>query len=396
MTNFDTVLSRFPSVAQNIFKELDSKSLIKCRKASFLWQNFIDNEKFIWIRRMQKYNGNMEEFYEQWKLVIRKTPIEVVEELSKTVMQFFKDNISRIERQYAPLHIAAMQGLLGLSKFVIQKTGDKNPARCDGTTALHMAAITGQTEVCRYLTDMVDDKNPADNNGITPLHDAAYKGNFEVYQLIGNLLEDKNPSDNRGFTPLHLASQNGHLKVCKFIMETLVDKNPQRVGGQTPYHNAANSGRLDICKLFLENLPNKNPNTYQGHTPLHFAAGSGHLKVCKVILESVDDKNPVGNNGDTPLDKAAREGQLEIIRLLIDYGVDRRRIYRGWSPIKIAASHGHFRSCAFLIESFQDILSFFKGILNYHSSKSAGLCLVLLGALFGAIIMIIFIYITAA
>ena len=168
-----------------------------------------------------------------------------------------------------------------------------------------------------------------------------------------------------------------------------MDKNPQNLYGQTPYHHAANFGRLNICKLFLENLPDKNPNTYQGHTPLHFAAESGHLKVCKVILERVDDKNPVANNGDTPLDKAAREGHLEIIRLLIDYGVDRRRLYGGWSPIKIAASHGHFRSCAFLMENFQDILSFFKGIWNFNSSKSAGLCIVLLGPLFGLCIVLL-------
>ena len=51
----DTILLRFPSIAQDIFKELDNKSLIKCRKLSVPVQNFIDNEKFIWIRRMQKY-----------------------------------------------------------------------------------------------------------------------------------------------------------------------------------------------------------------------------------------------------------------------------------------------------------------------------------------------------
>ena len=50
----DTLLLRFPSIAQDIFKELDNKSLIKCRKLSVPVQNFIDNEKFIWIRPMQK------------------------------------------------------------------------------------------------------------------------------------------------------------------------------------------------------------------------------------------------------------------------------------------------------------------------------------------------------
>ena len=50
MTRFDTptidtMLSRFPAVAEDIFKELDSKSMVKCRKVSVPWQTFIDNKK---------------------------------------------------------------------------------------------------------------------------------------------------------------------------------------------------------------------------------------------------------------------------------------------------------------------------------------------------------------
>ena len=224
MTNVDTpkidiVLSRFPCIAQDIFKELDNKSLIKCRKLNVPVQNFIDNEKFIWIRRMQKYSGSMEEFYEQWKLVIRKTPVEVVKKLSKTVLKFFADNISRIKRQYAPLHIAASEGLLDLSIFIIRKTGDKNPTNSGGTTPLHMAALKGHTEVCRQLFEIIDKKNPVDKNGYSPLIYAAWKGHLEVYQLIAQSLKDKNPTENKSITPLHLASGNGQIEVCKFIME---------------------------------------------------------------------------------------------------------------------------------------------------------------------------------
>ena len=121
----DTLLLRFPSIAQDIFKELDNKSLIKCRKLSVPVQNFIDNEKFIWIRRMQKYNGNMEEFFEQWKRAIKNSPVDNVKELSKAAFQFFEGDALIGKRQYAPLHITASKGLLELSKFIIQKTGGK-------------------------------------------------------------------------------------------------------------------------------------------------------------------------------------------------------------------------------------------------------------------------------
>ena len=101
MTHFDTltidiILLRFPS----IFKELDNKSLIKCRILSVPVQNFIDDEKFIWIRRMQKYNGNMEEFFEQWKRAIRNSPVDNVKELSKAVCQFSEGDGLKKKRQY--------------------------------------------------------------------------------------------------------------------------------------------------------------------------------------------------------------------------------------------------------------------------------------------------------
>ena len=384
MNNFDTptidtVLSRFPSVAQDIFKELDNKSVIKCRKVSVPWQNFIDNQKFIWIRRLRKYSRSMEEFSEQWKLMIINTPTERVKELSIVVGEFFdsgeKYSPKPSESQWAPLHVTADQGHFELSKYIIQTTGDKNPTRIKGQhTALHMAAFAGHTEVCRHIVELVEDKNPANKDGVSPLSNAAFNGHLEIYQLIAKSVEDKNPSENSGLTSLHLASQRGHIEVCKYIMDNLLDKNPQTVQGSltglTPYDWAASNGQLEICKLFSETLADKNPGTFDGYTPLHYASLGGHFEVCKFILESIENKNPVADDGDTALHCAAEEGHLELLGLFLNYGVDRRSMYNGKTPIHVAASNGHFRSCLFLMGNLQDIVSFFEGIWNSNSTKS--------------------------
>ena len=386
MTSFDTptidtMLSRFPAVVEDIFKELDSKNIVKCRKVSVPWQNFIDNQKFIWIQRMQKYSSNMEQFYEQWKLAIRNTPTDHVKELSKLVEQFFQAGnfIPDRKSQWAPLHVSADQGHLELSIFFIQKTRDKNPKGFDDTTPLHMAAYSGYTEVCRHIVEIVDDKNPADKNGATPLSNAAFNGHLETYQLIADSLEDKNPYDSQGRSSLHLASKRGHIEVCKYIMDNLPDKNPGAIGGTsvglTPYDFAALYGQVEICKLFLEILADKNPaGTFDGCTPLHQAAHTGHLEVCKLILESIQDINPVANDGvTTPLHCAARKGHLEILRLFLDNGADKSSVGNGLTPSLMAASHGHFRSCLFLMGNLQDIVSFFKGIWNHIVSFFQGI-----------------------
>ena len=415
MTNFDTptidtILSRFPAVAEDIFKELDSKSMVKCRKVSVPWQNFIDNQKFIWIRRMRKYSENMEQFYEQWKLAIRNTPTDHVKELSKVVEQFFDnfsdkkkvffdDDISMRKSQWAPLHATADQGHLELSIFIIQKTDDKNPTGFNDFTPLHFAACNGHTEVCRHIVELIDDKNPADKYGTTPLSISAFHGHLEIYQLITESLEDKNPSNKNGITPLHVASESGQLEVCKYIMDNLLDKNPSCVqgtywSGLTPYDIAAGYGQLEICKLFLETLANKNPVTYLGRTPLHYAAiyanavNADHLGVCKVILQSIEDQNPVSNTGCAPIHCAADGGHLEILRLFLDNGADRRSIYFGRTPIEIAASNGHFRSCLFLMSNLQDFVSFSKIIWNNNSIKYSTFTVIVLVLVLAVIIWI--------
>ena len=42
----DIAILRFPQLAEEIFKELDNKSLAKCVKVSTLWSIFISMQKF--------------------------------------------------------------------------------------------------------------------------------------------------------------------------------------------------------------------------------------------------------------------------------------------------------------------------------------------------------------
>ena len=393
----DTMLSKCPFVAQDIFKELDNKSLIKCREVSVPWQNFIDNEKFIWIRRMHKYNESMKEFYEQWKLVIKRTKTNLVKELSTVVVQFFENDMARRKMQYAPLHVAADKGLLELSKIIIQRTGDKNPARTDGHTALHMAALKGHTEVCKLIIEIVVNKNPADKDGLTPLVIAANHGHLEIYKLIVKSFEDKNPfvvhvkQADLGDTPFHLAAGRGHIQVCEYIMNNLLDKNPQCVlgvsAGLTPYHNAAKFGHLKVCQLFLEKLDDKNPGTHLGITPLHLAAKSGYFDICEKIVDSIENKNPTANNGKTPLHEAAKGGHLKIIELLLDNGGDRYETYNGRTLIQIAAAYGHYRLCLSLIHTYPQYIAPFSMEIWIQGTNLAQALLHQLFLLFGVAVM---------
>ena len=168
----DEIMIRFPILFQGILIELDNKSLAKCRKINKNCQNFIDSERFVLFRKLQKYHSNMEEFFEQWKKVTQNASKETIRELSVAVHNFFEDTpiyyslgspirkINKKKDQWSPLHITAEQGNLELSKYIIEHTGDKNPQNRKGDTAFQMAAEKGQLEVTKLIIKIIRRQKP--------------------------------------------------------------------------------------------------------------------------------------------------------------------------------------------------------------------------------------------
>ena len=240
----DELLRRFPDVAQNIFKQLDDKSLANCRKVNKFWSNFIDTSSLLWRKRIQKYSKNQTEFQDDWKLVTTKVSFEKVKELAQTVEEFYK--FVREKGQHSPLHIGAAMGNISIFEYIAQRTGMVNVARKDGVTPLHFAAPTGNLEIVRYIAENLEDKNPAMNNGVTPLHIAAKQGHLEIVRYIAENLEDKNPTMDDGMTPLHVAAKKGHLEIVKYIAGHVEEKNPSNQNGHTPISYAQENNHLEI------------------------------------------------------------------------------------------------------------------------------------------------------
>ena len=335
-SSMDEIMIRFPVLFQAILKELDNKSMKKCRKVNKEWQNFIDNERFLLFRKIQKYHSSMEEFYEQWKKVTQNASKEIIRELSVAVHNFFEDTpiyyslgspirkINKKKDQWSPLHITAEQGNLELSKYIIEHTGDKNPQNRKGDTAFQMAAEKGQ---------------------------------LEVTKLIIKNLDDKNPRGYKGWTALHFAAMNGHLEVCKLINESIEDGATVETYGVTPVDYAAIRGHLEVFKLLAETLENKNQSANgRNWTPLHAAAYIGHLELCRYIIDSGADKNPIGRG-------------LGYTRL------------SGYTPLTIAAAEGHPKTCKLFIDESADLIQVLKGIMYTQNTKVIA-CVVALFALF--------------
>ena len=307
-------LSRFPGLGEDIFKELNDKSLVNCKRVCRTWDSFLVDQKFILVRKIRKATGLSSEFRKLWKLF--PTSEKFTSEDMQTALLKFFENFQMLNtpvfycKSFEPnpltiLHVAAGMGNLTIWNSLTENLSYWNP--CDiqprdknGAMPLHYAALNGHLEICEAIITKIEDKNPRDNFGFTPLHFAAYQGHLEILQTIIRQVEDKNPKCKRGNTPLHYATIQDRLQTFEEIMSVIENKHPRNNIQVTPFHVAANLGHFEICKYILEHAEDKNPIWHIGVTALHLAAFSGHQIICNLIRENVEDQNPVDDFGQTP------------------------------------------------------------------------------------------------
>ena len=360
----DQVILRIPFLAESIFAEADNNTLAKCKIVGETWARFIDMKKVKWVRIILKYAGNMTEFADYWRALVRRVPVKIVKEIALTVEDFFFANPKRKDYQWSPFVIAADRGHLELYQFILDELNQNNLPQVDQTKALKFAAMGGHIDVCKFIIEHFSKKNPSIDLPMTySLHCAARYGQLEVFKLLTECTSDKNPQCNFGWTPLHEVVSGGHLNCYDFTTVALhrmnhinVQVNVNAVDGALPIALAANEGHLEICRFLIENIADKNPSNMNGTTALHVAAWFGQLEACKLIIEDAVDKNPQNHFGQTPLHLAANAGQLEICRLIIDSVEDKNPDINGWTPLHEAVCNGHLQVCKFIVENTHEVI----------------------------------------
>ena len=186
----EEILLRFPKLGQNIFNHIDDQSLVASRKVNKVWNTFLDNNRFFWIRVIKSYRRNQVGYEKEWKAILEKIPLETSREMAVATQKFYKLN-NRLERQHSPLHIVADNGICLLFKFVYERIKEVNPKQSNGVSAFHFAAQGGHLQICEYMISKLDDKNPRTSGGHSALEFAANKGHFEVCKLIVDNVKKK-------------------------------------------------------------------------------------------------------------------------------------------------------------------------------------------------------------
>ena len=333
----EDLMNRFPSLIPIILENLDNQSLVNFKNTSRDLRDFVESERFYWIRIIEKYKGNFEEFSKCWKKVIERTPREIVKRIALAVKYFFSTCFSNdrkfifIKRykQWSPLHIAAASRDPIFLHHVIEKTKFENyKSVTNSLSPLHMAAVEGDLEACELILDNFLERGLSrkfDGYYETPLDYAVTFGHFDVCKFLWDNSGDRNLPQFFYSAYLQISAKQGNFEVFNLFFQAAKNKqlplNPPDPGlcNRTPLHHAAHDGHLKICKLILEEVEERNPREdLEGNTPLHYAASRGHLEVYKLIADSVQDKTPVNKYGATPFQLAARFGNFAACKFIMN------------------------------------------------------------------------------
>lgn len=189
-----------------------------------------------------------------------------------------------------PLQSASWADHLDIAGLLVDAGADVNTIDED-RTALYVAAEEGHVGLTEFLIANGADVNFSRlgpiNPGATSLFAAAYQGHLEVAKLLVGAGADVNASrtDDRS-SPLYIACNQGHLEVVAFLL--------------------ANGAAADIA------------TSDNGATALYAAAFHGHLAVAEALIAAGADVDRVSTgNGGTPLYAAAEEGHVALVKALI-------------------------------------------------------------------------------
>jgi ankyrin repeat protein len=236
-----------------------------------------------------------------------------------------------------PLHLAANNGELGVTRLLLDHTADVNSRNNKGQTPLHLVSRlemslneSDRPGVVRLLIAHGADVNARDMTHATPLHYASHRGRLEVAQVLldhGATASDQDDTQ----TPLHVlleSDNNPHdvLILVELLLKFGADANKQDENNVTPLHLALRKKWFDIARKLLEHGANPNAKNDQGQITLHLLlqptyAELGHADLVELLKRGAN-VNAQDENSTTPLHLASSIGSYPTARELLDRGAN--------------------------------------------------------------------------
>ena len=217
----------FQHLAENIFLNLNNKTLEKCQLINQSAGQILDNP-LLWIEKCFR-NGLSVENQRDWIEVIQS---ELNPAKKKHIIAYLKWNL-QIKKFDFPCYT-------------------KRDVQRNFIQQIWFAASDGHTEIVKVLAPLTNNPNAPNEVGITPIYKAAAWGYTEIVEILAPLADFPNAPDKlHRNTPIYWAACNGHTKIVKILAPLTDFPNVPDKWGNTPSYMAASRGYTKIVNILI-------------------------------------------------------------------------------------------------------------------------------------------------
>ena len=312
----EDLIPRFPHLMEQILQKLDNESLVKGRKVARIWQQFIDQKNYPWIR-IVRIPAILNEDNTYLHLAAVHNQIDMFEvilysEADRNVVNY---------DGYSPFHIACLLGNVRIAELFL-KESEELKVDLNITTVfppiavLELTCKSANSESTEKIMKNSDELNiqlkkmkgnlklnkmrpfSIRNFGMRGFLYACRDGNLEIVELLmkysTSMNIDLNTLNVYNISALHLACYWGHEEIAKRLIEEStklkLNLNTQDTWGYTAFHVACKFGRTNIVKVLLDHSESMSlcfslKTHRSAQTGFHFACHAGHDKIVLMLME---------------------------------------------------------------------------------------------------------------
>ena len=118
----EEVFLRFPHLIVDISNNLDNESLVQCKVVSKIWSHYLDQQKFLEIRKIETKIQQFHTVGDDWKIFFNKATLKILKDFWSAINKFYcLDPTLTFNVKITPLHVAAAFGNIQLFMKIEEK-----------------------------------------------------------------------------------------------------------------------------------------------------------------------------------------------------------------------------------------------------------------------------------
>ncbi|XP_070686977.1 ankyrin repeat domain-containing protein 27 [Pempheris klunzingeri] len=233
---------------------------------------------------------------------------------------------SRDDRGYTPLHVAAICGQSQLIDLLVCKGAPVNATDYHALTPLHLACQRGYQGVTLLLLHYKANADAQDNNGNTPLHLACMYGHEDcvkalVYYDVQTCRLDL--QNDKGDTALHMAARWGYEGIIQVLLENGASTDVLNKNKDSPLQCALNSKILVLLRSTQNgrrlsgsgaDSPSRSPQASDCSSRRSSVSSTSSLS-----SEAKPEGERVRHREVEKLLRAVADGDVEMVRYLLEW-----------------------------------------------------------------------------